>query len=128
MIDKKSYKALKLLYRKGEMLGETLDEITEHKDPNRDNPIIAALLIDKLIAMVSRGGSIDKEGGFTNPTIYYRITIAGRAYVEQRRRDLRNFWAPYLITTLIALLSLIASLAEHWGTILKWFCVYNPCK
>ena len=51
----------------------------------------------------------------------YEITLEGRAFVEQRRRDTRNFWVPYAITTAIALMSLIGTIASNWGTIRGWF-------
>lgn len=52
---------------------------------------------------------------------YVRKTFSfdGRAYIEQERRTRMNFWLPYTITTVIALMSLIASLAEHLPAILS---------
>lgn len=48
----------------------------------------------------------------TNPSLYahFFATPHGLAYVQQRKNNTINFWVPYSLTTLIALLSLILNL------------------
>ena len=119
MIDKQAYKLLKRIYRKGRMQLSEVSKITGVNEKKQPSNIISELKREKFIFMWETEQVVndlgDREWGG------YAITLEGRAYVEKRRRDARNFWVPYSITTMIAILSLISSLAEHWATILSWF-------
>lgn len=125
MIDKRCYKVLPRLYRHKALSEDYINKITSHKDAKRGNPIISTLLSEHYISKAESNGIPDPEGGWIECITSYKITIQGCAYIENRRRDKRNFWVPYILTTLIALLSLIASIADHWEIILSWLSLSN---
>ncbi len=112
MLDNRSYKLLKRFYRKKKLNFEQIQKITKHDESKTSSKYISSLTTSHFITywnadeIINDVGDTKQEG--------YCITLDGEAYVEQRRRDRKMFWVPYLITTAIALLSLIASLAEHW--------------
>jgi len=110
MTDKKSYDLLKEFYKVETMTIDEVNDFTGHQNPNTINRIASFLLADKLIEFVQTSDVEDGKGGWKAGPSYYRITILGRAYVEQRRRDLFSFWVPYAITTAIALASLFVAL------------------
>ena len=126
MIDKKTYRLLRKFYRKDKLSIKDVSKITGVDESNQSSRYIDVLFTAKYIQewhsnkVVGVFGETERLG--------FQITLGGRAYVEYRQRDARNFWVPYAITTLIALMSLIASLAEHWGTIMQWFSFCNPCN
>lgn len=126
LLDNKTYKLLKRIYRKKRIKFSEVRKITGIESENRPNPYISVLMTNKYIKYWSSDKIIGEFG--EREQLGYEITLEGNSYVEQRIRDRRNFWVPYLITTFIALLSLIVSLAEHWNTILSWFGVCNPCS
>lgn len=110
MFDKTTYKLLTALYKKGQLFLKEIDAITGEHEENGQSQYITALLIANYISIVSK---ITAENGIkAEQTIGYKINIEGKAYVEQRRRDGRNFWVPYAITTFIAVLSLIIALMQ----------------
>lgn len=110
MFDKTTYKLLTALYKKGQLFLKEIDAITGEHEENGQSQYITALLIANYISVVSK---ITAENGIKDEqTIGYKINIEGKAYVEQRRRDGRNFWVPYAITTFIAVLSLIIALMQ----------------
>lgn len=118
MMDKKSYRLLKKLYKASHFSYESVAKRTDHPNGNTSDPVTEYLVKNHLIALHSTGkiselGEVMHDG--------YEITIEGRAYVEQKRRDFLTFFLPYTITTLIALLSLVATIASNWKTILSWF-------
>lgn len=110
MFDKTTYKLLTALYKKGQLFLKEIDAITGEHEEKKQSQYITALLIANYISIVSK---ITAENGIkAEQTIGYKINIEGKAYVEQRRRDGRNFWVPYAITTFIAVLSLIIALMQ----------------
>lgn len=44
--------------------------------------------------------------------IYYRISRSGYEHLEKTAHDIWLFWFPYLVTTIIAALSLIAQIVK----------------
>ena len=91
----------------------TFDEIqaeTHEEERESSSLCVSALCSEKFISTWESSGSINDVGD--HKQFGYEITYAGRAYVDQRRRDGRNFWVPYLITTLIAISSLIVSIVK----------------
>ena len=120
MLDNRSYKLLKKFYRKKKLTFEQIQKITDHNESETPSKHISALATSHFITcwntdeIINGVGDPKQEG--------YCITLDGESYVEQRRRDRRLFWVPYLITTAIALLSLITSLSEQWTTISSLFC------
>ena len=122
MVDKKTYKVLKLLYKKKRKDIQEITSLNESKSPSK---YISELYKNRFIEYWISDELIEINGIKDNKQLGYSISLAGEAYVEQRRRESRNFWVPYVITTFIAALSLIASLADNWGTILSWFG-YTP--
>mgnify|MGYP004645428947 FL=1 len=114
MFDKKTYKLLTALYKKEKLSIEGIDAITGEHEDEKQSPYITALLIAKYISVVTE---VSNENGVKDyKTVGYKIDIEGKAYVEQRRRDGRNFWVPYAITTFIAVLSLIVALIQSFAS------------
>lgn len=107
MIDKRTYKLLKRLYRRERLTFAEVEKITGCGEKSQNG--------DKIIDDLG-----DREW------IGFEITLDGRAYIEQERRTRMNFWIPYAITTAIALMSLIASLAEHLPAILSLIKAHSP--
>lgn len=112
MTDKKTYKLLKKMYKAETMTQNEVTVFTKHSNPNTLNRITSFLLTDKLIEYIQESYEKDENGTYKEGAGYYRITILGRAYVEQRRRNLLSFLIPYSITTLIALAGLLLALQD----------------
>lgn len=119
MIDKTSYKLLRRFYRRQNLTFDEIQKITHFEEKEHASRYISFLLASRFIQKWNSDEIINN----TNDTkrLGYSISLSGIAYVEQRRQDRLHFWIPYLITTFIAAMSLVASLAEHWGTIISWF-------
>lgn len=120
MLDNRSYKLLKKFYREKKLTFEQIQKITDHEESKTSSKYISSLTTSHFITNWNTDEIINDVGDTKHEG--YCITLEGEAYVEQRRRDRRLFWVPYLITTSIALLSLITSLAEHWSIIVSLFC------
>ncbi len=119
-VEKVSYKLLKKLYQKDKM---TLDEIkaeTKYDGEPKYDPHISYLLEEHLISSFSEGEKFD-SGKIIDGTQYYRITLRGRDYIENVGREKRNFWVPYAITTILALISVVATLLSLFQTVCP-FC------
>lgn len=110
MLDKKAYKLLDLFYKKDRLTFDEIQAETHEEERESSSLCISALCSEKFISTWESSGSINDVGDHRQ--FGYEITYAGRAYVDQRRRDGRNFWVPYLITTLIAISSLIVSIVK----------------
>lgn len=121
MLDKKSYKVLKDLYKKKQCTFLDIAKITSCDEIKSSSKYISELSKNHFVEFWSSDELIEIDGVKEHKQLGYSISLAGEAYVEQHRREMRNFWIPYSITTFIAALSLIASLADNWGTILFWF-------
>lgn len=117
MIDKRTYKLLKRLYRRERLTLAEVEKITGHGGRNQRSQCVEALTKAHYISCWHGDKIIDDLGD--REWIGFEITLDGRAYIEQERRTRMNFWLPYTITTVIALMSLIASLAEHLPAILS---------
>ena len=101
----------------------TIDEInaiTGEDERKHQSQHITSLLkagyISEVNQIVVVNGINDYEA------IGYKIEVAGKAYIEQRRRDGRNFWVPYAITTFIAVLSLVVSFMQLFGPVVCPLC------
>jgi len=125
VVDKKTYKVLKLLYKKKRCTFKDIQEITSLNESKSPSKYISELCKNRFIEYWVSDELIVINGIKENKQLGYSISLTGEAYVEQRRREFRNFWVPYAITTFIAALSLIASISDNWGTILSWFG-YTP--
>lgn len=121
-MDKISLKVLKLLYRRERCTYVEISKITGHDEAETPSKNISFLYSKKFILNWYSGELIDINGIKEDKAIGYEINLDGIAYIQERNRSLLNFWVPYAITTFIALLSLVASLADNWGTILLWLC------
>lgn len=108
MLDRATYKLLKALYKKGELSVAEASKITGIDESAAIGTHASHLRAIQLISEVYEPCANDRT--HDEKLVSFKITFAGRAYVEQRHRDLRNFWIPYAITTLIAILSLIVAL------------------
>lgn len=110
MVDNSTYRVLKHLYKKEREELSVLRALVNYDGPTTYSPHLSALLEDKMIALCHGEGVPDGEGGFISSKTYFRITVNGRAYVEQKQKSLWNFWLPYTITTVIAVGSLVVSI------------------
>ena len=118
MLEKKSKKLLKALYKVEYLPFEDVCKITGHSSENTIDP--ATNLLSKLqLIKLHWTGETTSDGDILNNG--YEITIEGRAYVEKIRHDFWSFLLPYSLTTFIALLSLLSTLAANWQTIRTWF-------
>lgn len=84
-----------------------VNAFTSHTEKNRLNKYVTYLKLDKLIEEFSIGGEPDGAGGTVNSEDRIRITLYGRDYIEQKRKDFWAFWLPYAITTAIAIAALV---------------------
>jgi hypothetical protein len=98
-MEKTAYKLLKKLYRTDSMSVDEVNTFTSH--------YVTYLKLDKLIEEFSIGGAPDGAGGTVNSEDRIRITLYGRDYIEQKRKDFWAFWLPYAITTAIAIAALV---------------------
>ena len=112
MFDKTTYKLLTALYKKGQMTIDEINEITKEDEKSQQSQYVASLLRAGYISAITRIIVVNEIKD--DELIGYKIKIAGKAYIEQRRRDGRNFWIPYAITTFIAVLSLIVALVQSF--------------
>ena len=110
MLDKKAYKLLDLFYKKDRLTFDEIQAETHEEERESSSLCVSALCSEKFISNWESSISINDVGD--HKQFGYGITYAGRAYVDQRRRDGRNFWVPYLITTLIAISGLIVSIVK----------------
>lgn len=116
MVDKSTYKILKHLYKKEREELNVLRALVSYDGPQAYSPQITGLLEDKMIAICDGDKVPDGEGGFKDEnTTYFRITINGRAYIEQKNAAKFNFWLPYAITTIIAIASLVLTAVDILG-------------
>lgn len=109
-MDKVSYALLRTIYKRDAIPEEEFDQMSGFTPCGRINPHMNRLLSDKLVRRIPVSGEPDDAGGLINAKHLVEITLAGRAYVERRRRDGLLFWLPYGITTVIAAASLVVSL------------------
>lgn len=105
MPDKRSTQLLKALYNDGKMSRTGIDKLAGYQE-NELNLVAYELSRCGFIEHVPGETFADDQGELVEAEGYYRITIHGRAYIEQKRNAALNFWVPYIITTLIALISL----------------------
>lgn len=115
MFDKKTYKLLTALYEKGQMTIDEINAITGEDERKQQSQYITSLLTAGYISEVDQIVAVNGINDYE--TIGYKIEIPGKAYIEQLRRDGRNFWVPYAITTFIAFLSLVVSLMQLFGPV-----------
>lgn len=98
MIDKTTYKLLRKLYSRNQMTYDEIRKLFKVDDQNI-RPAQVSALYENHLAVHSEDGNGS----------YCKITLLGRAYIENKNQNSRNFWVPYLITTLLALASLFVS-------------------
>jgi len=120
VLENKTYKLLKKFYCKKKLTLQQIGKITGANEEELPSEYISELIKNHFISIWETKEIINDLGD--RKWAGYSITLEGSAYVEHQRSEKRNFWVPYLITTAIALLSLITSLADHFETILYWFC------
>lgn len=105
-MEKTAYRLLKALYKK-DMTRSEADSFVGINDDHILNRYTSFLAKEGLIDFYSIGESISENGTFHDGVQYWRITILGSGYIEQRRKDLLMFWVPYAITTAIAIAALL---------------------
>lgn len=101
MLDRKSYKLLKIFYKKDFLSDDQINTMDIKKT-------VAYLERKKFITLQSTGERVNGVPIHDG----YDILPEGRAYVENRRRQFLMFILPYGITTFIALLSLFTSISK----------------
>ncbi len=111
MFDKITYRLLKKLYRSDSLTKDEVESLTYTPPKDEGNKHVSFLLENKLISESFEGYEMDKNYRTKGGKTVYRITLPGRAYIEQKRRNLFNFWVPYIITTLIAIAGLLVAIA-----------------
>lgn len=112
MIDKTSYTVLKYIAKNQRVSTNMINDKMGWQTSKRQNPHIAFLLSNNFIRYVPLETQSDGEGGFIDTNMYYyEITVLGIAFLESQRKSTLNFWLPYAITTLIAIASLLVSIA-----------------
>jgi len=118
MLDKRTTKLLKHLYKKDTMTYAEIDKLLKTTTPENAVNSESMHLSQKGLILRHYVGQND-EGS----SIYdgYTISIDGRAYIEDKRKTFLAFVLPYSITTLIALLSLFTTLALNWEKITDLF-------
>ena len=117
MLDKRATRLLKTLYKTDFLKYEDIKLLTGYENRTTD-PVVSLLTRYSYIAEHYPGQG-DSYGDRKSDGC--EITIEGRAYLEQVRREFWAFFLPYAITTVIALLSLITSIAGNWAVIQGWF-------
>lgn len=103
MLDKKTYSLLKKLYRVKEMSCADARRFTGNSDESRSDEQIDTLVACRFAQSVS-----DEKTNYYG----YRITIDGCYYVENSKRQVMQFWIPYIITTLIAVVGTTVALHD----------------
>lgn len=111
LIDKKSYKLLKHLYKEDKLDEEEVNKITEHTSEKISNSYASLLLQNHLIEKRTVGDYIDEKNEIKDGKCYYKITLSGRYFIEEKRKNLFMFWFPYIITTALAIATLIVAIA-----------------
>lgn len=119
MLDKKSYKLLKALYKFDSLTYSEIDRILKVETPDTQ--------INKYAHNLSRYGLIDVHflgydeiGNALHDG--YEINLEGRGYVENQRRQFWGFLLPYAITTFIAFLSLVTTIMSNYD---KFFHAFS---
>ena len=107
MFDSPTLKVLKHLYKYESDTVGNLKQIAGYSGNGIYGDQLRALLEEKMIRIADQEKEPDLEGGFKDKKDPPRmaITIKGRAYIEQKKKDAWLFWFPYAITTMIALLN-----------------------
>lgn len=121
MIDKTSYRLLKTINKEHRISYQRANGITKQVNDKLPNDYVSALKSYDFIKIITTGTIPDGEGGYYDAPLQIEITLKGIAYIQERRRSGVQFWVPYLITTLIALLSLVGTIADNWCVIQSWF-------
>ena len=85
MLDKKAYSLLSAFYKKGKLSFDEIREKTNVDETKDRSQYISALCSEHFIASWESSESINDVGD--HKQFGYEITYAGRAYVDQRRRD-----------------------------------------
>lgn len=111
MLDKSSYKLLKAFYKINSLSPHEVDQVIKAERMMDENIVVTHLIRNKFVARAR-----DRQN---EP--FYHITIEGRAYIENRKKQFWSFFLPYLITTLIAFMSLLGTIAGNWKVIQSWF-------
>lgn len=109
MFDSDTLKVLKYLYKHESETVVNLKALAGYSGKGTYGDQLRALLEENMIRLQDQDKEPDLEGGFIDSKDPPRmaITIKGRAYIEQKRKDTWTFWFPYAITTVIALINIV---------------------
>ena len=115
MLDKKSYKLLKALYKSNSLTYDEINCVLKTKTPDSQiNKYARNLSRYRLIDLHVLGH--DEIGNSLHDG--YEINLEGRGYIENQRRQFWGFLLPYAITTFIALLSLVTTIMTNYDKFL----------
>lgn len=110
MIDDRTYKILKRLYRHKELPVEKVERMAKHKDKNKLCPETSALLSNHFVSRIEKEPVSDGAGGVLKSESFLKITVQGRAYIEDTRRTRFQFLIPTVIAGISLLVSIFALL------------------
>lgn len=113
MLEKKTYQILKYIYRKKNVTYKELIKMTGVDEANRHSGYVSCLIENKFVRVWESTELIEVDGIREHKVLGLKITLAGSAYVEQKRKDSFLFWVPYSITTFIALMNLIGIIVAN---------------
>ncbi len=112
MLDKKSYKLLKKLYKSDFLTYREIDRLLGTDTPSSQlNPYSQNLVHNQMIDQHYAG--TDENGDYVFDG--YQINLDGSAYIWEQKKKFWNFLLPYTITTLIALLSLVTTILMNYN-------------
>ena len=107
--DLQSVKSIAASTRLKRMSKERLiEKIEDTMDVLEQSSLIENLAQTELEALISNKST--PEGALGEPTEFYAITNAGEELLEEIRQDNFKFYAPFIISTALGLLSIIVSI------------------
>lgn len=104
------YKILKHIYKHGGISETLLSRKFKKHNIEHILPGIADYIYADNKAMIYDDDGNPTFEYSTTPESSYRLNKSGNEYVERRKHEFRMFFFPYLITTIIAITSLLTQL------------------
>lgn len=108
MIDKLSYKVLRVLNGKGKVPIENLRQ--QFGDNISDD--LYFLETDRYIIRDTIGGIATANGFVSSKENKYRISPKGKAYIHERRVERIKYWVPIILADLLSIAAIITSILK----------------
>jgi hypothetical protein len=116
-MDKISLNLLKKFYKTSELSNDEIDHITNCKtDNNYTNKYFYYLRINKLVKELYIGKD---DNGYPISKGSATITLDGKAFIENLRKENRDKWYPRIISTLALIVSVLALIKSYYPNFLK---------